>query len=221
MKLYKFRSLGSPTDVKRAKRMLETGEFWCSGFSELNDPMEGSFTTDLPHDVVDLMYGSKSKYKICSFSGRKAFENPIMWGYYANGFSGFVVEIDVEKSSIDKIQYVKRIPSIGDGWDIEAKTKKILTSKLVSWKHEDEYRFLKVSEVGFHKIGEITAVYWGNPYGRAKNIELIYGNNRKLQDFAKRKNGLIGKFKGIKHFSVRTGKTGIEIFEVGINNSTT
>ncbi len=214
MKLYKFRSLGSPEDVRRARRMLETGEFWCSGFSELNDPMEGSFTTELPHNVVDLMYGSKSKFKICSFSGRKALENPIMWGYYANGFSGLVIEIEVKKGDVSKIQYTQSILSINDRGDLDTKTKKVLTSKLISWEHEDEYRFLRVSDVDFHKIGEITAVYWGNPYGRAINKKLIYSNNKNLQNFARRKTSLINIFRGPKHFSVRTGKRGIEILEI-------
>ncbi len=40
MKLYKFRPLANQNEFSRAKQILETGCFWCSQFSELNDPIE-------------------------------------------------------------------------------------------------------------------------------------------------------------------------------------
>ena len=41
--LYKFRTLGSNDDLKRIKDIIENGEFWCSKFYEMNDPMEGVY----------------------------------------------------------------------------------------------------------------------------------------------------------------------------------
>ena len=45
MKVYKFRKLTNESDLDRLKGILETGNFWCSNFWDLNDPMEGVFST--------------------------------------------------------------------------------------------------------------------------------------------------------------------------------
>jgi hypothetical protein len=58
-----------------------------------------------------LILGAKAHYKICSFSDEKAFSNPIMWGYYANGFRGVAVEIEVCGEEVNKIKYERKIPS--------------------------------------------------------------------------------------------------------------
>lgn len=107
MKLYKFRPLAKEEDFQRAKSIIETGCFWCSRFSELNDPMEGVFCT-ANHKIIDDAYKQKVSYRICSFSAEAAFENPCMWGYYANGFKGIAIEIEVSdeaKKMIHEIDY--------------------------------------------------------------------------------------------------------------------
>ena len=113
MILYKFRSLSSALDLDRAKQILETGHFWCSKFSELNDPMEGAFTIlsdAVISDEFKSVYKEKSRYKICSFSGQRGFENPAMWGYYANGFRGICIRVEVEdESKIAEIKYEDEI----------------------------------------------------------------------------------------------------------------
>ena len=40
MKLYKFRPLADDEDCRWLKTILETGEFHCARFSELNDPID-------------------------------------------------------------------------------------------------------------------------------------------------------------------------------------
>ncbi len=155
MILYKFRPLGNETDLTRAKDILNTGKFWCSRFYELNDPMEGVFITK---GFSDELFNQKNGCVICSFSAEEAFKNPAMWGYYANAFKGIAIEIKVKDDDVRKINYNNKLPSIEDGIE------KIITSKFKSWKHEAEYRFIGESTDSQHKIGEITAVYFVNPY---------------------------------------------------------
>ncbi len=203
MKLYKFRPLeGTERDIdgsndsnfKRAKTILENGEFWCSKFSELNDPMEGVFYGSA--DLIDAIYTKKLQYKICSFSAKRAFEKPYMWGYYANGFKGMAIEIEVDTGDVKEICYSNKIPSVeyltascrmyGDEVIL-----KILTTKSSPWKREAEYRFLIKDEKKYHKIGEITKVYFGNPYGGVGNKKPIYENNQNLLNYDKLKKYLI------------------------------
>lgn len=174
MKLYKFRALGSCEDLKRAQSILETGEFWCSHFWELNDPMEGVYLFKvgmLTDEFIQNLYGQKTKHVICSFSGVNAFPNPIMWGYYANGFKGIAIEIEVDcrQQEIKKMTYAKEVLCITEHNDTANTVKRILTTKLLCWQHEEEYRYLNKSSCTPQEIGKITAVYFGSPYQTTDN----------------------------------------------------
>ncbi len=175
MKLYKFRALDGVVSFGRIKEILETGEFWCPSFWSLNDPMEGVFND--PNDEVcgealdELLY-QKTHTGICSFSGKKGLKNPLIWGYYANGFKGVAIEIEVEKCmGIEKVGYEPTIHTLNDSLgNHEGLKNRILTTKLKCWEHEDEYRYLceSASECS-KKIGKITGVYFGDPYRNVQN----------------------------------------------------
>lgn len=199
MILYKFRPLSNSQDLGRAKQILETGHFWCSKFSELNDPMEGAFTILSEAGVdseIGSVYGEKSKYKICSFSRKGGFERPPMWGYYANGFRGVAIEVNVEDDGkIKKVEYegktkfIERIRN-SDGSIDQMTIDRILTTKLKSWKHEEEYRFLRTSENNLHKVGKITAIYFGDPYYNFRNQPDILGGSESLREYTSLKKQL-------------------------------
>ncbi len=195
MKIYKFRPLINGTNFCRLRRIIETGEFWCSNFWELNDPMEGVFSIFNNKEVVEeisKIHGEKARYKICSFSGDsgddksgKGFHSPLMWGHYAGGFKGVAIEVSVkdseESSKISSIKYYYRGPRfINNGTGIKKQVKKILLAKNLVWEYENEYRFLddlgNDKNYDFKKIGKITAIYFGNPYGNIVNTEEIQKN---------------------------------------------
>lgn len=186
MKLYKFRALGNNCDLARVLNILDTGCFWGSTFFDLNDPMEGVFTLDAGKNVTDLVtkiYKVKTEKKICSFS--KSYNNPLLWGYYANGFKGIAIEIetDSENPNIKQVKYTESLQHIGDisGEDI-------LTTKLKKWKHEKEYRFIKHQQSNIannNDIGKITAIYFGMPYQNVVNNKDIYMTSKKLKDYLK------------------------------------
>ena len=206
-KVYKFRPLANrleenepfadEEDFKRAKCILETGEFWCSQFWKLNDPMEGIFRAN--EDIISKIYEEKKQCRICSFSDIWGFKKPIMWGYYANGFKGMAIEIEVEvdkeclegKKCFRPMSYNDEIPEIEDKDDSWASVIEILTHKSTRWKHEREYRFLKKTNKNFCKIGQITAIYFGNPYGNASNRSDILKDDNNLVEYDKWKNKLI------------------------------
>lgn len=178
MILYKFRPLATCQDLARAQQILETGEFWCSRFWELNDPMEGVYwfsAGTLGDDVIGKLYDEKSKCAICSFSGEKAFKNPIVWGYYANGFRGIAIKIEYDEGSVDieKVNYASEIASMANGEPTGDAVKRILTTKLCCWEHEDEYRYVNNGDHSSRKIGDVTAVYFGAPYKTAVNAEVV------------------------------------------------
>jgi hypothetical protein len=93
--LYKFRSLTTEKELKRLKDIIKTGEFWCSEFSKLNDPMEGVFKANLSE--VSAIYKNKQEYKICSFSSDESLDSSLMWGHYANGLKGLQLQLKLRK----------------------------------------------------------------------------------------------------------------------------
>ena len=118
-----------------------------------------------------------------------------MWGYYANGFKGMAIEIEVDTGKVEEMRYSNKIPSV-DHLIATCKTNdeviaKILMIKSNPWKHEAEYRFLVKDEKNYHKVGEVTKVYFGNPYGDVNNKESIYENNQSLLYYDKLKKHLI------------------------------
>lgn len=180
-------------DFDRIKQIIETGHFWCSRFSELNDPMEGVFTIKNSRDAfkkIQDMYIDKIKYRICSFSGEQGFSYLPMWGYYSNGFKGVAIEVEVDNNdpSIKRISYVNSIQGLNTNWNNPVS---VLTCKLVPWEHEDEYRFIVDSLSNYHKIGNITCVYFGDPYGNVVNKNIIVKQNNFLLDYREYRKNLI------------------------------
>lgn len=192
MKLYKFRPLGDDLSFCRAKEILRTGEFWCSRFWELNDPMEGVFSFSAADGVnARDVFSGKARYVICSFSGEDAFSNPAIWGYYANAFKGVAIEIEIEievpDNKITKMNYVKDVDhwrEMEESLTAADRVKKILTTKLDRWEREHEFRFLRSSEESAaNQIGEIKAVHFGDPYGNTVNLQDIEDNSPGLRTF--------------------------------------
>jgi len=205
MKIYKFRKLTSKIDYCRLKEIIETGDFWCSNFWELNDPMEGVFSirANLAKKISEI-YGEKGQYKICSFSGAKAFVNPIMWGYYTGGFKGAAIEIVIDDQLIKKIDYNDSGIVFNNG-DLENEVKKILLNKNIAWKHEDEYRYLEKQKDNYSKIGEINAIYFGSPYDNLENSEQIQMERKSFIQYKKYKEKIVKIVggKNIKCFKVK------------------
>jgi hypothetical protein len=184
IRLIKFRSLKSCTDLARAKYIIETGEFHCSKLWNLNDPMEGIYETS-NKSIIDKIFNEKNNYVICSFSNLDALKCPILWGYYANGYKGIAIEIDYNDNNIIydinnndeindrivKVNYVKETKKINIPDD---SVPKIISKKLECWAHEEEYRYLRRSSLDrSFKIGTIKTVYFGNPHGDIINNKKI------------------------------------------------
>ncbi len=192
LKLYKFRPIGDRNSFDKAKNIIETGEFYCSSLWEQNDPMEGVYsylkTSENEAELIDV-FSEKNKYRICSFSGQSALERPTMWGYYANGFKGIAIEIEIEANDVRKVKY-SNSPVKWDkhpqGTSAADRIRGVITTKLKQWKPECEYRYLFESDIddGIHcKIGNITGVYFGNAYCGIENSDDIRKNSMSIKKY--------------------------------------
>lgn len=119
-----------------------------SRFSQLNDPFE-LLAADLldPRDrkALSNFKGNlnSSKGMIC-FSG--SWGNPLLWGHYADKHSGMALGFDVPDEYLSPVQYTtqrakvefdQKTRTIVDGSRL---TDRLLRTKFVDWKYEDEKR---------------------------------------------------------------------------------
>jgi hypothetical protein len=199
--LIKFRSLANEHDFERAKEIIEDGKFWCSKLWNHNDPMEGIFST-YNYSSVESLFNGKNNYVICSFALPEALYEPLLWGYYANGFKGIAIEIEPNNNeTFREIQYYKESEFQEKTFESTDDIPYIITRKLDNWKHEQEVRLIKKSKKETsYNIGSIKKVHFGNPYQNADNYQKIHDNSKTLRkyEFLKNELKLICEDKGIE-----------------------
>ena len=220
LKLVKFRPLANETDLCRAINIITTGKFRCAKLWNMNDPMEGVYLTS-NRDIIPNIFTEKNKYVICSFSsndeniiGKKPIENPLLWGYYANGFKGIAIEIEVDKNDVKEVDYksMTNIDNLIKNGSSEADiAKEVITKKLKCWELEKEWRFLKESKEDSYKIGKITRVYIGRPYITTDNYKELAKNSSALTNY-------LAYQETIEKHCILHGNIGIQYATVGKNN---
>ncbi|WP_167880934.1 DUF2971 domain-containing protein [Methanococcoides sp. AM1] len=184
LKLLKFRSLTNKEEFDRAKEIIEKGKFYCSKLWDHNDPMEGVFSTYC-QESIDTLFSEKNATVFCSLSHRNALNNPLLWGYYASGFKGVAIEIEVtNENSIDNGE-IKKITYDNDSSSNNKTVKEIITRKFPNWEHENEYRFLINGDKGAYFIGNIVRVYFGSPYENVVNFDDIKNKAKYLNEYNK------------------------------------
>jgi hypothetical protein len=140
MVLYKYRNF---SNLEFALDIFVNKQLYASTYKNLNDPMEGSFVyskRSINKLDVNRIIGSKNKYKILSLSSTP--DNMLMWSYYCQGHSGFVVGIQpyYKDAEVKKIEYIDDFSLNSVRGDT---AKYVLSRKLKLWEHEQEYRIFK------------------------------------------------------------------------------
>lgn len=94
-KVYKYIQLNDCEKTGRFENTLLTNEIWLSKYNQLNDPMEGIYYTFSGKDATRFLLSEKNKYLIGCFGSSP--DNFSLWAYYANGFRGACIEIELNK----------------------------------------------------------------------------------------------------------------------------
>ena len=119
-----------------------------SRFNQLNDPFEllGADLLDPRHRKAFKEFKkqlSESKGMIC-FS--KSWSNPLVWGHYADNHRGMALGFDISDELLIEVKYTNQRPKIEfdekarkiiDGFNV---VNKLICTKFLDWKYEDEYR---------------------------------------------------------------------------------
>lgn len=161
MKLYKFKSL---KNFEHIEDIINHNRFYMSNWRDLNDPMEGHFTSIYFNDDVNYktllrnFIDYKVSLRICAFSEK--IKPILLWSHYADQHKGIAIEINFDLHlyhNLYKVNYVRRIPEID--FSHNPTPIQVLTNKINFWEYEREYRV--IDEHRYISIGTITGIYFG------------------------------------------------------------
>jgi hypothetical protein len=182
-RLYRYRSL---KEYERELEAIEESYMFCSAYEDLNDPMEGLFTSSrllrksANHRAIrDAVVDRKSQIGLCSFS--EVYDNGLMWAHYADQFRGICIayrlshllECLSQDINFVRMYYNEMVPTIRQGhWTPKQLAKMVLSYKNYRWLYEREWRmFARQGRASYRKTNCISCVYFGariNPHDRSR-----------------------------------------------------
>ena len=145
MVVYKFKAISTAKQRKHVFDIIDNERCYLAKWQDLNDPLEGFFRY-YENIFGEAISAHKERYKVCSFS--RYYSNSLLWSYYAEGFTGLCIAMEIEDRFLDPILYQSDIPEFEDfGHNSTSKNAKIaLKTKLNYWRHESEIRAIVPSE---------------------------------------------------------------------------
>lgn len=164
--LYKYRGFGN---LEFALDIFLNERLYAADFKSLNDPMEGRFRYSrhikdrerIKETIID-----KSDFRILSLS--QDWNNHLLWSYYSEGHSGFVVGVKIKEGQNLTIREVDYVPNFFLR-ENEINPENILSRKHETWDHENEVRVLQ------HNYNE-------SPFVDVEIKQLIFGRNSESQN---------------------------------------
>lgn len=197
MKVYKYRALNE-NNIDSLKKNY----FWAASKQTLNDPHEGSYSTEMIDDFFEKIKKIESskplkqsfdflerKISECSiFSLSKNYSINSLWAYYADNHKGICIEYDLEELiSKNKpmyqhfdISYMDHPLSLSIN-DIPSNDvfKIIIGTKDLCWSHEEEYRIISdIDGKNYHRADAIKSIFFGlhTPEDEKENLMRTLAN---------------------------------------------
>ncbi|HKH43902.1 MAG TPA: DUF2971 domain-containing protein [Thermoanaerobaculia bacterium] len=147
MKAYKFRTV---ENLEFVIDILINKRLFCCEARSLNDIREGDIRVgnDEGNALAVVEFGQAvtdalRSYRVCSLS--KIFDNHLLWAYYAGGFTGLAIEVDLPPSEATEVRYDDEFLYLSDfigPSDINATVRTVLSRKSTIWNHEQEVRVI-------------------------------------------------------------------------------
>lgn len=163
MDVYKFKSIASLDDeaLTHTLDIIQNNRVYCGTYDQMNDPFEGILgkqsKTQLElergnhkvcvgslskiSDEWKLIKQDLSKQRFCSLT--TAVDEVLMWSHYAGNASGLAIKLDIPRSELTEVRYVKSLEEIPQG---EESQRDQLCYKLSNWRYESEFRLFNNQE---------------------------------------------------------------------------
>lgn len=174
-RLYRYRSLNN-NNLERELDAIREGFLYCSAYLDLNDPMEGSFSSSRHlrnsrryREILEAITDNKAAIGMCSFS--EVFDHELMWAHYADQFKGICIGYSFRKllerlgNNVDFVRlfYSEKVPKISySAKDPALLAKMVLSYKNYRWLYEREWRmFAERGRALYRDVSCVTHVYLG------------------------------------------------------------
>lgn len=169
LNLFRYRPLGTKTT--REIDALENGYIYCPAFSDMNDPMEGSYRLSAMFLENPKAETRKARVKaafekmgIASFS--EVYDHEPMWAHYADHFKGMCIQYNLsrllkgldEDTAITRMMYSEKEPVLlSDSSSAIERARLSLSCKTVRWASEREWRIF-IENKGRSEYGDVATV---------------------------------------------------------------
>ena len=147
MKAYKFRTT---QNFEFVADILVNRRFYCSDPRSFNDIREGDIRVgdDRGAEIEVIDFGNRvsdalGRCRVTSLC--KTFDNHLLWAYYAGGFTGMAIEVELPSADIVEVTYDDYFIYLSDYCkrnDVEGATRAALCKKYTVWRHEQEVRII-------------------------------------------------------------------------------
>ena len=142
MKLYKYKSL---ENLAYFFDIIVKKQLYGATIKELNDPMEGYFTSDnFKDDDWKRIQNLKRSVRLCSLSKNR--DNALLWAHYANEHKGCCIEVEITDNVSWKcieVNYCSSFPKLQSGITDDEAIDMLFSTKSDYWSYENEVRFVK------------------------------------------------------------------------------
>ncbi len=173
-RLYRYRSMKNFNDEIDA---IERSYLYCSARMDLNDPMEGRFSSSRQlrsnsgyRAIRNSIVSRKDETGICSFS--EVYDHEVMWAHYADKFSGVCVAYNLSRLlknlpgnvTFVRLYYSESVPTIrAASKQPHELARMVLSYKNYRWLYEREWRmFARLGKVFYRDVKCVTRVYLGS-----------------------------------------------------------
>jgi len=187
-RLYRYRSLARFDQELDA---IKEGYLYCSPYKNLNDPMEGLFSSSQVlrksedyREIRSAIIDNNSQIGMCSFS--EVYDHELMWAHYADQFRGICVAYSLSrllKNLAKEVNFVRMyyneiVPMVRlNHQSPDHIAKMILSYKNYSWLYEREWRmFAPIGKARYGKKSCVTSLYLGSrvaPENRKKILQVM------------------------------------------------
>jgi len=146
---YKFRSHRSSEDLARTLSIITDGQIYAPSLKKLNDPSEGFFLKAHGCDADIETQRAIDNLRVVSLC--RLYSNALLWSYYADSYKGVCLalsfaEADAPKRVIYSGPFGSSIVENRDNNRYDHAAAEHARKKLDYWKHEIEYRVIKIAE---------------------------------------------------------------------------
>lgn len=187
-RLYRYRSIETPEAFDQEIEAIAEGYLFCARYNELNDPMEGLFTSsrllrqsENYRKIRKAIMDEKANVGMCSLS--EVYDHELMWAHYADQFKGICVAYSLwrllkhlpKEVAFVRLYYNEVEPTVRSGKKHpEDLARMILSHKNYRWLYEREWRmFSTPGKASYSDVSCVARVYLGSRMASATRQRLM------------------------------------------------